>query len=432
MAAHVGLDPVKDIHWVTDPSVKPIELFATARSMRSWAFRPSRRICAPGISATSSSTAPSTARGRSISAACWPATAEFVRKHPVATKRVLRAILKADRPLRHRSGARRAAARRWRFHPSLRLCAADAAASSLTTNGASTTPRTRSGSTPCACTKSGMIKSSPQKIIADGTDWRFLERAQTRAEGVKRKGREASNADDADPTPLSDHAVTGRRRRPPAAAARVGRPSRRWRPPPSASRRCRSSVLPRNMSARSCCAPRGLPMSATWTRPTADAIGRSRRAASSISHSNLSLDPRHRDRCRRADHRCSPACMPAATSCSPMASIRGIADLKGKSVGMRRDIAQLISTDGRLCRARPEKGHHPGRRSRRQAFGAVRRGQARRVSGVSARSRRNLHARKVGHVIVRTAVDRPWSQYFCCMLAATGNMSHDTRSRRSA
>src|SRR6266403_5420209 len=27
-------------------------------------------------------------------------------------------------------------------------------------------------------------------------------------------------------------------------------------------------------------------------------------------------------------------------------------------------------------------------------------------------------ARKVGHVILRTAVDRPWSQYFCCMLAA--------------
>jgi NitT/TauT family transport system substrate-binding protein len=28
-----------------------------------------------------------------------------------------------------------------------------------------------------------------------------------------------------------------------------------------------------------------------------------------------------------------------------------------------------------------------------------------------------LHARRVGHVILRTAVDRPWSQYFCCALA---------------
>jgi NitT/TauT family transport system substrate-binding protein len=30
-----------------------------------------------------------------------------------------------------------------------------------------------------------------------------------------------------------------------------------------------------------------------------------------------------------------------------------------------------------------------------------------------------LKAKKVGHVVVNNAVDRPWSQYFCCM--ATGN-----------
>jgi NitT/TauT family transport system substrate-binding protein len=29
-----------------------------------------------------------------------------------------------------------------------------------------------------------------------------------------------------------------------------------------------------------------------------------------------------------------------------------------------------------------------------------------------------LHARKTGHVILRTAMDKPWSQYFCCMLGA--------------
>ncbi len=26
----------------------------------------------------------------------------------------------------------------------------------------------------CGCTKGGMIKSAPQKLIAQGTDWRFL------------------------------------------------------------------------------------------------------------------------------------------------------------------------------------------------------------------------------------------------------------------
>jgi NitT/TauT family transport system substrate-binding protein len=29
-----------------------------------------------------------------------------------------------------------------------------------------------------------------------------------------------------------------------------------------------------------------------------------------------------------------------------------------------------------------------------------------------------LRARKIGHVIVNTATDKPWSQYFCCMLVA--------------
>ena len=34
-----------------------------------------------------------------------------------------------------------------------------------------------------------------------------------------------------------------------------------------------------------------------------------------------------------------------------------------------------------------------------------------------------LRARHIGHVIVNSTADRPWSQYFCCMLAATATMS---------
>ena len=34
----------------------------------------------------------------------------------------------------------------------------------------------------------GMLQSSPNALLAEGTDWRFLERAQARAEGV-RQGR---------------------------------------------------------------------------------------------------------------------------------------------------------------------------------------------------------------------------------------------------
>src|SRR5260370_26811798 len=31
LAAHLGLDPVKDIHWVTDPNVNPLQLFVQGR-----------------------------------------------------------------------------------------------------------------------------------------------------------------------------------------------------------------------------------------------------------------------------------------------------------------------------------------------------------------------------------------------------------------
>jgi NitT/TauT family transport system substrate-binding protein len=35
-----------------------------------------------------------------------------------------------------------------------------------------------------------------------------------------------------------------------------------------------------------------------------------------------------------------------------------------------------------------------------------------------------LRSRKIGHVIVDSAVDRPWSQYFCCMLAGNTDFIH--------
>lgn len=32
-----------------------------------------------------------------------------------------------------------------------------------------------------------------------------------------------------------------------------------------------------------------------------------------------------------------------------------------------------------------------------------------------------LRARKIGHAILKTSIDKPWSQYFCCMLAGTAD-----------
>ncbi len=78
----------------------------------------------------------------------------FVRNHPVATKRVLRAILKATDICASRAGARRATAGRARVRGALRLRAADADGAVRTRAGASSTPRTRCASTRCGCTRS--------------------------------------------------------------------------------------------------------------------------------------------------------------------------------------------------------------------------------------------------------------------------------------
>ena len=72
MATHVGLDPLKDINWVTS-DVKPDgPVHAAARSTPSWASRPSRRNSAPARLAMSLSTAFWTAPGPNTTAACWP------------------------------------------------------------------------------------------------------------------------------------------------------------------------------------------------------------------------------------------------------------------------------------------------------------------------------------------------------------------------
>ena len=44
-----------------------------------------------------------------------------------------------------------------------------------------------------------------------------------------------------------------------------------------------------------------------------------------------------------------------------------------------------------------------------------------------------LRARKIGHVILDMAMDRPWSQYFCCVLAGarTSSAHHPVATKRA-
>jgi NitT/TauT family transport system substrate-binding protein len=173
MAAHVGLDPAKDIRWVTDSSVKPIEQFIEGKIDGFMGFPPqpqdlrARQIGHVIVNSTVD-------RPWSQYFCCMAAgNRDYVQKYPVATKRALRAILKATD-----------------------LCATEPTrvARQIVDGGfaprydyalqaLNEVPYDRWRDYDAADTmrfyalrmhETGFIKSSPQKIIADGTDWRFL------------------------------------------------------------------------------------------------------------------------------------------------------------------------------------------------------------------------------------------------------------------
>jgi NitT/TauT family transport system substrate-binding protein len=181
-AAHVGLDPQKDINWVVQPVGDQVR-FLTEGQIDAFMTGPpfSLEVRAKKIGHVLVNT--TTDKPWSQYFCCLVASnKEFARKHPVATKRALRAILKsadvcALEPNRvaQRMVDRGQTARydyafqmlkeipygKWReYDPedSVRFFAL----------------RMR---------EVGMIKSSPQKIVAQGTDWRFLNELKRELKG---------------------------------------------------------------------------------------------------------------------------------------------------------------------------------------------------------------------------------------------------------
>jgi len=173
MVAYVGLDPRKDINFVRRTGTESIQLLAEGKIDAYLGFPPepqelrARKIGHVLVNST-------TDRPWSQYFCCMLAgNREFVRKHPVATKRALRAILKSadvcalepervarfivDRDFAKNHDYALQTVKslpygRWRefdAEDTLRFYA-------------------------LRLKEVGMIKSSPQKIIAWGTDWRFL------------------------------------------------------------------------------------------------------------------------------------------------------------------------------------------------------------------------------------------------------------------
>ena len=172
MAAHVGLNPVKDIRWVTSASPKPMELFAEGKIDAFLGFPPEpQELRARNIGRVIVNSAID--RPWSQYYCCvLAAHRDFARYHPVATKRVMRAILKAadlcvTEPMRVAQ----------RIVDSGFTARYDYALQTLReipyAKWREYDPEDAMRFYSLRLREAGMIKSSPNKIIADGTDWRF-------------------------------------------------------------------------------------------------------------------------------------------------------------------------------------------------------------------------------------------------------------------
>jgi NitT/TauT family transport system substrate-binding protein len=182
MAAYVGLDPVKDIDWVLSPSVDPLELFAEGKVDAFLGLPPEpQELRARKISRVIVNS--SVDRPWSQHYCCMlTGNRDFVRKHPAATKRVLRAILKAtDFCLSDPARAAQQIVERG-FTPRY-----DHAFQTLTevpyNKWREYDPEDTIRFYALRLREAGMIKSPPNKIIADATDWRFLNELKRELKG---------------------------------------------------------------------------------------------------------------------------------------------------------------------------------------------------------------------------------------------------------
>jgi NitT/TauT family transport system substrate-binding protein len=173
MATLVGLNPAKDIEWVTSASVKPIELFAEGKIDAFLGLPPEpQRLRAQNIGHV----IVNSARDRPWSQyfCCMLAgNREFVRKNPIATKRVVRAILRAT-DLCVSEPALVAQRMVDRGFTSRQDDAVQTLAEVPYNQWRDYDPEDTIRFYALRLREAGMVKSSPAKIIADGADWRFL------------------------------------------------------------------------------------------------------------------------------------------------------------------------------------------------------------------------------------------------------------------
>jgi NitT/TauT family transport system substrate-binding protein len=182
IAAHIGLDPAKDISWVTGPRGDPLEQFARGEADAFLGFPPEpQELRARKIGRVIVNSAVD--RPWSQYFCCMlVANRAYAKRYPNATKRVVRAMLKATDLCA--SDPEKAARRMVEggFTPRL-----DYALQTLREvpydRWREYEPEDTLRFYALRLHEAGMIKASPKKIIADGADWRFFEALKRELKG---------------------------------------------------------------------------------------------------------------------------------------------------------------------------------------------------------------------------------------------------------
>jgi NitT/TauT family transport system substrate-binding protein len=182
VVAYVGLDPHRDIRWESHPPEEAMRLLGEDQVDAFAGFPPvPQELRAQGIGHLVLST--TTDRPWSQYFCCMVgAHRDFVRKHPVTTKRALRAILKAATlcATDPEQAARFIVSRGYTGKLDY---AAQALREIPYTRWREYDPEDTVRFYALRLHEVGMIKHSPQKIIAQGTNWRFLNELKKELKG---------------------------------------------------------------------------------------------------------------------------------------------------------------------------------------------------------------------------------------------------------
>jgi len=171
MAAHVGLNPIRDINFVIQPAEQSAHLLQDKKVDALMGFPPvPQELRSKNIGHVIVSSGAD--RPWSQYFCCIVgANQAFVRKHPVAAKRALRAILKAANlcSLEPARAARLIADRGYRYEYAFQTMK-EIPYGRWREYDPEDTVRFYA----LRLHEAGMLKSNPQKLIARATDWRFL------------------------------------------------------------------------------------------------------------------------------------------------------------------------------------------------------------------------------------------------------------------